>query len=224
MIDRVKKIVETILNKEKVGVITPEQFDNSADKAQRMIHAGYFDSEQHKTNNRELRGMAMDSVRSLEEKKAKFFVNDSLTVTSGIATLPSDLFHLEKEGILYSDDTPVDILPKYRFRREKANSSTTFPVGFLYDNKVEVSPDTITSVDVDYYRKPLEPKWTYTVQGGTPFFNESASDFQDFELHPSEEPELIMLILSDFGVIKRESDITQLINSLKQYEDQRRLL
>jgi len=204
MIDRIKNIVETILNKEKVGAITPEQFMDSCDKAQKKIYANYFDSEHIKNANREARGLANDVVKLYEQKISNFFETATVTLTSGIGTLPSDMYFIDRNGIIYSDDVIVDILKKSLFRRDKTESSTTFPIGYLKGTTLEISPTTIASVEVDYYKQPLKPKWTYTSVGNVPFFNSGASDFQDFQIHESEEPEIIREILQDFGIIKRE--------------------
>lgn len=210
--------METILNKEKVGVITPEQFMDLCDKAQKKIYSNYFDAEFIRSKNREARGMANDTVKLYEQRLSNFEKTASVTLTLGIGSLPSDMYFLEREGINYLDDTPIDLLTKNMFRREKGSASTTFPIGFLSDKKIEVAPSSIVSVDVDYYKFPTKPKWTYTTAGGTAFFNQGASDFQDFELHESEEPEIIREILSDFGIVKRELNLTQLINAMKQQE------
>lgn len=217
MIDRIKNIVETILNKEKVGSITPEQFMDSCDKAQKKIYAGYFSSDGIKSRNREVRGLANNSIRMHEEKLSNFFKTASVSLTLGIGTMPTDVYFIQPRGVT-SNDVDVDILMMRMFRRDKSSASTTFPVCVLKSGTLEVSPTSISSVNIDYYIIPSKPKWTYTVTGGVSFFNQGASDFQDFVLHESEEPRIIGNILSDFGIIKRELNISQLINTIKQQE------
>ena len=59
-----------------------------------------------------------------------------------------------------------------------------------------------------YYRTPVDPKWTYlTTAAGDPIYNSSASDHQDFELHPEEETQLIVKILRYAGVSIRAEDV-----------------
>lgn len=218
MIDRIKLIVETILNKEKVGSITPEQFMDSCDKAQNKIYAGYFGEEKMKSRNREVRGFASLSIKIHEEKLSKFFKTSPITLTVGVGTLPTDIYFLQPRGVTYNSDVDIDILSMREFRRDKTNASTVFPVCVLKGATLEVSPSTITTIDVDYYKIPSKPKWTYTSSLGVPFFNQGANDFQDFLLPESEEPEIIREILSDFGIIKRELDLSKLINAIKQQE------
>ena len=78
-------------------------------------------------------------------------------------------------------------------------------------------PNTITTgVTCRYLREPLDPKWTFTDVSGTEMFNPSAVDFQDFELHTSEFPNIVIQMLSFFGINIREPMVTQYAEALKQ--------
>lgn len=219
MIDRVKNIVETILNKEKVGSITPEQYIDSCDKAQKKIYASYFGIDTLRDMNRESRGLAHGISKLLEQKLSGFAATGTISLSSGIGSLPSDFYFMNQRSMFYNSDVIVDMLSRSAFRRDKSSASTTFPIAYLSGDKaLEVAPATITSVEVDYYKIPPKPKWTYTNVGGVPYFNPSASDFQDFLLHEDEESRIIVEILSDFGIVKREAEMTQLMNLVKQQE------
>ena len=75
---------------------------------------------------------------------------------------------------------------------------------------ITVYPTTITSgVDAFYVRYPLDPKWTYTQIGGNPLFNQSAVDYQDFELPLSDFNDIVLRILQYAGVNIREYAVTQ---------------
>ena len=64
---------------------------------------------------------------------------------------------------------------------------------------------------VDYIRYPQTPKWTYTsLSGGEPIFNQSAADYQDFELPERDEANLIVKILQYAGVSIREMDVVKI--------------
>jgi hypothetical protein len=217
MIDRIKNIVYSILNKEKVGAVKPARFIDSCIKAQNNIQSNYFEPEKFKSRNRRAAGHSGNSIKMLEEKLSPFLKEADLASTTGLFTLPEDLYFIDERGVMYNDVSEVDLLNGARFRREAG--STTFPVGTLTEGSIKVKPTTITGVSIDYYRKPKDPKWTYTEEGGVAYFNPDASDFQDFELHPSEEPNLITEILLDFGIIKRELNMVQLIDNFKKTED-----
>ena len=67
----------------------------------------------------------------------------------------------------------------------------------------------VSSILISYVRKPAEVKWVGGTAGGQVIANTSASDYKDFELHASEQHELVVKILSYAGVIIRAADITQ---------------
>jgi hypothetical protein len=62
-------------------------------------------------------------------------------------------------------------------------------------------------------RTPKNPKWSYTLVQGNPIWNPSASDKQDFELHPSLFNTLIVKILVYCGLSLREQEVEQIANS-----------
>ncbi len=69
---------------------------------------------------------------------------------------------------------------------------------------------------MSYIRKPAEPKWVGGTTAGQIVANESASNYQNFELHVSEFHELVVKILSYAGVIIRAADVTQVAAAKEQ--------
>lgn len=88
-----------------------------------------------------------------------------------------------------------------------------FPSYTIEDNVLTVYPETVSSIGrvvSQYIRYPKEPRWTYIeLISGQPVFNQSQSDYQDFELGLEFENDLILKILQYAGVSIRESDIYQ---------------
>jgi hypothetical protein len=78
-----------------------------------------------------------------------------------------------------------------------------------------------TDFSATYIRTPKQPKWTYIEVAGNPVYNASATDRQDFELHPSCEVELITKILGYCGISIREAEVTQAVKAEETYKDQR---
>ena len=98
--------------------------------------------------------------------------------------------------------------------------STTFPIYVQNRGTITIYPVSITSgVSCNYLRMPKDPKWTYTVSSGVEMFNPAANDFQDFELHTSEFPNIVIIMLSYFGINIREAEVTQYAESLRQKQD-----
>ena len=62
---------------------------------------------------------------------------------------------------------------------------------------------------VSFYKRPAIPNWTYVVMNGKALYNLSADDAQNFELHTSEEEDLVNRILMLSGVTIKQQDVYQ---------------
>jgi len=68
------------------------------------------------------------------------------------------------------------------------------------------------NVRVDYISKPTKPNWSYVVVNEKPLYDSSAST--DFQLHLSEEPELVYRILTFAGISMQKPQLAQLSGAL----------
>ena len=81
-----------------------------------------------------------------------------------------------------------------------------------------VNPTSITSnIEVDYIRKPVSPIWGFTSGArGQYIFNSNYFDptfgtgSRDFELHESEQVNIILRILAYTGIIIQDPSIIQI--------------
>ena len=90
--------------------------------------------------------------------------------------------------------------------------STSFPAYVLGGNNITVYPtqQLVTgTVLSQYIRYPKDPNWTYLdlISNGEPSFNETAADYQDFELPISDQTNLINKILQYAGLSIRDKDV-----------------
>jgi len=94
--------------------------------------------------------------------------------------------------------------------------SALFPAYSIQDSVVTVLPSTFNStgsVDATYIRYPKDPKWTYeTLANGSPVFDQTQPDYQDFEVGQDEEPRLVTRILQYAGLSIREADVVNYTN------------
>jgi len=65
------------------------------------------------------------------------------------------------------------------------------------------------NVGVFYIRRPRQVNWTYVVVGEKALYNGTAIDAQDFDLHESEEQELVFKILSLAGFTLKDPNLLQ---------------
>jgi hypothetical protein len=89
--------------------------------------------------------------------------------------------------------------------------STIFPAYTLEASSVKIYPNTINTfgqVECIYFRHPKPPKWTYiSLSNGEPIFDQSQSDYQDFELPEEDNYRLVMKILQYCGISIRETEV-----------------
>jgi hypothetical protein len=97
-----------------------------------------------------------------------------------------------------------------------------FPVYGLQGSELTLYPTMISNkgqVQATYFRYPKVPKWTYiTLANGEPVFDQSQSDYQDFELPPEDEYKLVTKILEYAGMSIREQEVTQFGMAEQQHE------
>ena len=62
---------------------------------------------------------------------------------------------------------------------------------------------------VSFYKRPEPPNWPYIVVVNKAIYNGAANDLQNFELHTSEEEDLVSRILMLAGVMMKQQDIQQ---------------
>jgi hypothetical protein len=226
MINNVRNTVLTILSKDNRGYLTPAEFNLLADQAQKEIFENYFyqySISLSKQNNR-LHGSGysdipkrMAEVIDLFMVPGEALVYDDTTYATPIFELPAEFYKLE--NVIYNDVTEVDYVTKQEARMLNSAKFTrpnvTFPIYTIDEEGIRVYPDVIDDfITADYIRYPKAPKWTWvSLSGGEPLFNQSALDYQDFELPLSDENNLIIKILQYAGLTIREADIVQAAKS-----------
>ena len=223
MIDKVYKTLLTILNKEIQGYVSPLEFNLIGSHIQMEIFREYFEDE-NRDKNKENRGLSNKGYANLSfnqrQRIDQFAEQGQLTESNGFYNLPSDLYLLEEHGLTTGEGKVIEETERSNMNYQKSSEvapTGLYPVYEMLNKKIKVYPDSITdAITLRYLRVPKDPKWTYfTLPDGTPVFNPSANDFQDFELHPSEFSNIVVRMLSMFGLTIREGEVIQVAESLK---------
>ena len=95
--------------------------------------------------------------------------------------------------------------------------TTTYPIYTYKGNYLNVYPTTIQSgVSVNYLRKPIAPIWNFS--GSTQYVFSPATS-NNFEIHSSEQTELIIKILLYAGVVVRDREIIEVAAGQIQQEE-----
>ena len=232
----VNKIYQTVLalaNKEQRGYITPQEFNLFADHAQMDIFEQYFyDLNQFKrTVGNDT--MYSDMVNVLEEKISAFhkeisyahydqnerYIGTKDSFFEAFYNKPADMYRLIEILKIDPNQGIVSEIDRLNVRDyERAIKSTltrgsiNMPVCAIKDDSIVVAPSAESStsqIKIDYIKKPSPPKWTYIVVNEKPLYNSSAPDHHNFELHDSEQKDLVIKILQLAGVSIKDYNITQ---------------
>lgn len=226
-VDTVYQRVLGILNKEQRGYVTAQEFNLFANQAQLDIFEQYFyDINQFGRlhgNDTEY----SDMLNILNEKINIFETSDDLSYNTGHFDLPADLYRLGT--VIYSNTTTnnfgvqsTELVEAERINKNEflyINSSpltkpkNTRPV-FTADSaglKVYGDSELITDVSCNYIRKPSKVNWSYQIVFNEPLYD--AANSTDFELHESEETELVIKILELSGLLIKDMSMYQVANA-----------
>jgi len=202
-VDTVYQKVLAFANKEQRGYITPQEFNLFADQAQKEIFEQYFYDINQFSRTSGNSSEYSNVIDNINEKIAPFE-----TVGAGI-NLASNLYRLgtvTANGREVEEVQPNELLYMNNSAISKPTNSRRVYVrtGPL---AVTVTPVT-TGVSYTYIRLPNKPIWGYAVIG-TKAPWDGGDNSVDFEIHASEEPELVYKILKYAGLSMKRDDIAK---------------
>ena len=202
-IDRVYQTVLSIVNREGFSYINPQEFSLLANQAQIEIFEEYFGDKSRAMLQPNMDDDYADKVRNLEEKISMFEVtaeNVMENMSTDIFEYPSDLYRL---GRVFVNDVVADEVSRKDAAYVNLSPLTAptkkQPIYVRRSSGIKLYPSELMdtdSVDLVYIKKPSDVRWD-----GTSSIN--------FELHPSEFPELVVKILGYVGIILQRQDISQ---------------
>ena len=143
-----------------------------------------------------------------------FETTNPLTLTNGVGALEAlgNFYRLTsiRDGNIFFESVTRKESRLFQLS-PLASPTATRPVYMLdqVNNRVRVFGRTPLTVDVDYIRIPNLVNWTYVVVGGKALHNSTAGDIGHFELHPSEETDLVLKILTLAGFTLKDPGLYQ---------------
>ena len=236
-IDTVYQKVLALANKEQRGYITPQEFNLFASQAQMEIFEQYFyDKNQFSRipgNNHDY----ADMVSNLDEKIQLFKRLDEVIGVQGqygdyLLNQLTNFYRLGSVTVRYGDSQYklAEEISAHELRQYHNSpltdinnrSSTVQPVyvramtgGGNEKIKIYPYPGAIAGdiVRVNYLQSPSKPIWGYVIVNEKPLYHADSS--VNFELHASEESELIYRILAFAGISIQKPELTQAAISLE---------
>ena len=210
-INRVYEKVLFLANKEQRGYITPDEFNSYAHEAQLEVFESYFlkkfQVDQAPMNETDYADIAMN----VEEKISVFHANTAVTETNNIYTYPTDFYRLTNvtvngricDEVMHNKLTYINLSPL-------TAPTVAQPVMTRQAGGVRIYPDNLGTAEVrmDYLREPATPRWAFMMDPNmAPVYD--ATNSTQFELHPSDEQELVYKILYMAGITIKQPDVTQ---------------
>ena len=164
--------------------------------------------------------VSVDSETQLTISTNDFFTGTfegtsySILSTKGI----TEIERVSQNKIFYLNSSPLTT-PGLSFPAYVLGGANNVNTG----NTITVYPESIVTAGTvvsQYIRYPKDPNWTYaTLAAGEPLFDESALDYQDFELPLSDQVNLINKILQYAGMSIREIALSQFGQVQEQMDD-----
>lgn len=213
-VNKVYRVVLSILNKEQRGYLTPDQFNRIARQSQLDIYEKTFYD-----YNRAMRKQIVGDFReysdiasNIKEKIDIFSKEATVSCSTGVGSEPSDLYRLisvsSTDRTKEFEEVRKEEIPY--LKSSKLNQPTsTYPVYYSEGSSIKILPAESISILVDYLTLPSDPKWAFTGGGSNAYTYDSANSV-DFQIHQSDETDLVTKILAYSGVIIKDPTVIQI--------------
>jgi hypothetical protein len=216
-INSVYKAVLVVLEQEKRGVLTPNEFSKIATQAQQEIFTQYFDDLNQLLGMPQTSLAYADRMALLDEKISIFKTNETLTLASSKVTPTSAVQELG--SVIYSNREAQRIQQYeiYTTNQSPLTAPTAYYPVYTYEGgEITLFPTLAGDVILNYLKFPADVKWGFNVDTELGHYIYNPLDSTDFEIHKSDQPLLIDKILGYAGVMTKDQFVMSLANSKEQ--------
>jgi len=153
--------------------------------------------------------------------------NSSMTVTSGVMTLPVDFIYWDTliynfartiHGTMTTLPKVVELLKPEQFTERRGNwikkPMVWKPICTIVGDTVRIMPVEINSVEIYYWRMPVRPVFAYTITNDELVYNPGGST--EFEWPETCHPDIIRILLSYLGINLSSQEIIQYAEMQKE--------
>jgi len=172
-VNKVYKAVLSILNKEQRGYLNPDEFNKIATEVQLSILENTFLEYNNfvslKKANRISAGYGDMPTKTQEKidafyKEHEFVIGTDYVTSTGVATLPTDIYKTIDISI---SDTDVERIDKNKLSYINSSPltapSTDFPIHYTTSTTAVISPASTTAPKIRYIKIPTDPRLGYTI-------------------------------------------------------------
>jgi len=216
-INSVYKAVLVVLEQEKRGVLTPNEFSKIATQAQQEIFTQYFDDLNQLLRMPQTSLAYADRMALLDEKISIFKTNETLTLANSKVTPNSAVQELG--SVIYSNREAQRIQQYeiYTTNQSPLTAPTAYYPVYTYEGgEITLFPTLTGDVILNYLKFPADVKWGFNVDTELGHYIYNPLDSTDFEIHKSDQPLLIDKILGYAGVMTKDQFVMSLASSKEQ--------
>tara|TARA_R100001594_G_scaffold59338_1_gene93278 strand:+ start:1092 stop:1784 length:693 start_codon:yes stop_codon:yes gene_type:complete len=213
-VDTVYQRVLALANKEQRGYITPQEFNLFANQAQIAIFEQYFYDLDQAKRNIDNDDTTFSDIPELIKNKLTSFTSVQ-TITQGVFPINYRTGKIWINGQLAEkvDYNEASNFLRSTFHRKGLHKNPVYRESRSDGQDIDVitqDGDTtnFSSVQCEVITKPHPVMWGYVVVAGKAQYN--ASHSVDFQLHDSEETELVYKILELAGTTLNKPGLVQL--------------
>jgi|SRR5881628_595137 len=215
-INTIYSIIQFISNKNQSGYITPDEFNNAFNLAQKQYFHQLLEDIQGWDANRKRIRLPMGNAQQAIQKVAPFIVALSVAVPgTGQYAKPADLVNIL--AIRNSDNSKrvwrVEHDRVWSHISSVIDPPSESPIYTEYDTDYQLYPVTIGTINVEYLKLPPDAIWAYDLVSGRPVYNQVNSTdplWQDTEIS-----DIIIRVLFMFGISIQASQLVQYYGSVK---------
>jgi len=215
-INQIYSIVKFISNKNQSGYISPEQFNDSFNLAQKQRAEELVKEIQGWDGNKRRIKLPMGNAQPSIQKIAPFIVSVTAAVPgTGRYTKPVDLLNL------LTIRSSNNATPVWRVEHDRVSAHISSvvdppserPIYTEYNTYYQFYPVDIGTVTVEYMKVPPDAKWAYTLVSNRPVYSSGTSIQPLWD--DGEITEIIARVLFMFGISIQASQLVQYYGSVK---------
>ena len=229
-VDTVYKTVLLILNKEQRGYMTPDEFNKIGQQVQLEIFEKYFEDLNQIVRAPQTDADYADRLSYLEEKLSvfeKIGVDESVTGTGTISLTNLNVHRLNTVTYNNIELQKVGRKEYYNIIKSPLTKPTeSHPIYLQEGNSLKIEPagntdvtKNVDKVDISYISKPSDIEWGFVPDESLGIFVYDDGNKTDFDLHSSEQTEVILRILAYAGIVIRDPQIIQAASSQVQQQN-----
>ena len=216
-INSVYKAVLVVLEQEKRGVLTPNEFNRIATQAQQEIFTQYFDDLNQLLGMPQTSLAYADRMALLDEKISIFKTNETLTLSGSKASPTSAVQELG--SVIYNNREAQRIqqYEVYTTNQSPLTAPTAYYPVYTYEaGELTMYPVLAGDISLNYLKFPVDVRWGFSIHPELGHYVYNSLNSVDFEIHKSDQPLLVSKILGYAGVMTKDQFAMSLGNQKEQ--------